>query len=179
MSWKDRSSLSSDRNIQLPTPFSLLVDEYPIALPALCILFRLRRVIERELDVMEGSQFVVFQNSNTMTVGSDGQLDWFRLQVGQHRLEVGMHAVLTGAEIHGAQGQAFHDCLHLIQGKTIRASRIAVTEGAGQITLVRESEPERNSGIRCHHARCGRRRPGCDVVHTTSPVTRPSVMSGL
>ena len=39
----------------LATPFRLLVDECPIAIPALCILFGLRRVIERELDVMKGT----------------------------------------------------------------------------------------------------------------------------
>src|ERR1700719_3727066 len=76
--------------------FCLPVDQFPIAASALCILFRLRGVIERELDVMEGTQFVVFQNSNTMTIGSDGEFDRFRSQVGQYCPEVGMHAVLTG-----------------------------------------------------------------------------------
>ena len=103
------------RNTQPETPCCLLVDECPIAMPALCILFGLRGVIERELDVMEGTELIVFQNSNTMTIGSDGELDRFRSQVGKYRLEVGMHAVLTGAEIHRPYGQAFHDCLHLIQ----------------------------------------------------------------
>src|SRR6202158_5315066 len=103
---------------------------------------------------MEGSQFIVFQNSNTMTIGSDGELDRFRSQVGQYCLEVGMHAVLPGAEIHRPYGQAFHDCLHLIQGETIRASRIAVAEGAGKIAFVGEPEPERNTIIKCY-ARSG------------------------
>ena len=85
-----------------------------------------------------------------MAIGGDGELDRFRSQVGQYCLEVGMHAVLAGAEIHRAYGQAFHDCLHLIQGETIRASWIAVAEGAGEITLVGKAEPERNTGIRCH-----------------------------
>ncbi len=132
----------------LQTSFRLLVDQFPIALPALCILFGLRGVVERELDVVEGTQLMVFQNSNAMTVGSDGELDRLRSQVGQYCLEVGMHAVLAGAEIHRPYGQAFHHGLHLIQRKTIRASRIAVAEGAGQITLVGEPEPERNTGIR-------------------------------
>jgi hypothetical protein len=48
-----------DRNSEPETPFCLLMDQFPIAMPALCILFHLRRVIERELDVMEGSQFVI------------------------------------------------------------------------------------------------------------------------
>src|SRR5258706_13624512 len=112
--------------MQPETPFYLLVDECPITMPALRILFGLRGVIERELDVMEGTQLIVFQNSNTMTIRSDGELDRSRLQIGQYCLKVGMHAVLTGAEIHRAHGQAFHYCLHLIQGETIGASRIAV-----------------------------------------------------
>src|SRR5882724_11270752 len=137
-------------------------------MPALCILFGLRGVVERELDVMEGTQFVVFQNSNTVTIGSDGELDRFRSQVGQYCLEVGMHAVLTGAEIDRPYGQAFHDCLHLIQGETIRASWIAIAEGTGEITLVGQAEPERNTGIRCY-ARIGQRRLGCDIVHCWLP----------
>src|SRR6266446_7146287 len=118
------------------------MDECPIAIPALCILFGLRGVIERELDVMEGTELIVFQNSNTMTIGSDGELDRFRSQVGQYRLKVGMHAVLTGAEIHRPYGQAFHDCLHLIEGETIGASWIAVAKRAGKITFVGEPQPE-------------------------------------
>ena len=84
---------------------------------------------------MEGTELIVFQNSNAMTIGSDGELDRFRSQVGQDCLEVGMHAVLTGAEIHRAYGQAFHHCLHLIQRETIRASWIAVAEGAGEMCI--------------------------------------------
>src|SRR5207249_9775281 len=146
------------------------MDECPIAIPALCILFGLRGVIERELDVMEGTELIVFQNSNTMTIGSDCELHPCRLQVGQYRLKVRMHAVLTGAEIHRPYGQAFHDCLHLIQGETIRAGWIAVAEGAGKITFVGEPEPERKTGIRCY-ARSGRRILGCDVVHAPSFTT--------
>src|ERR1700680_3789587 len=126
--------------MQPKTPFCLLVDECPIAMPALCILFGLRGVIERELDVMEGTELIVFQNSNTMAVGSDGQLDRFGSQVGQYCLEVGMHPVLTGAEIHRPYRQAFHDCPHLIQGETIRPSWIAVAECTGEITLVGKAE---------------------------------------
>ncbi len=75
--------------MQPETAFCLLVDECPIALPALCILFGLHGVIERELDVMEGTELIVFQNSDTMTIGSDGELDWLRSQVGQDCGEVG------------------------------------------------------------------------------------------
>src|SRR5258708_6722593 len=126
--------------MQPATPFSLLVDECPIAMPALRILFRFCGVIERELDVMESTELIVFQNSNTMTIGSDSELDRFRLQVGQYCLEVGMHAVLTGAEIHRAHRQAFHHGLHLIEEETIRASGIAVAKGAGESKLIGESE---------------------------------------
>src|SRR5713226_9031425 len=140
--------------MQPETPFCLLADECPIAMPTLGILFGLRGVIERELDVMEGTELIVFQNSNTMTIGSDGELNRFRSQVGQYCLEVGMHAVLTSAEIHRAHGQPFHHCLHLIKGETIRASRIAVAEGAGKITFVGEPEPEGNTDI-SSHARSG------------------------
>src|SRR4029077_16643099 len=150
--------------MQPETPFCLLVDECPIAMPALYILFGLGGVIERELDVMEGTELVVFQNSNTMTIGSDRELDRFRSQVGQYCPEVGMHAVLTGSEIHRPYGQAFHDCLHLIQREPIRASWIAVAEGAGEIALVGKAEPERYTGIRCR-VRSRRRRLGYDVVH--------------
>src|SRR6266446_1943309 len=135
--------------MQPATPFCLVVDECPVARPALSILFGLGGVIERELDVMEGADFIVFQNSNTMTIGSDGELNRFRSQVGQYCLEVGMHAVLTSAEIHRAHGQTFHHCLHLIEGETIRASRIAVAEGASEITFVGKAEPERNTSNRC------------------------------
>ena len=38
----------------LHATFCLLVDQFPIAVSALCILFRLCRVIERKLDVMKG-----------------------------------------------------------------------------------------------------------------------------
>src|SRR6267142_4132623 len=130
-------------------------------MPALCILFGLRGVIERELDVMEGTQLIVFQNSNTMTIGSDGELDPCRPQVGQYRLKVRMHAVLTRAEIHRSYGHAFHDCLHLSQRETSLASRIAVSEGAGQRTFVGKSQSECKTGIRRHDARCGRRRLDC------------------
>src|SRR6202167_4866021 len=90
------------RNAQLEASFCLLVDEFPIPFPALRILLDLRRVIERELDVMESAELIVFQNSNAMTIGSDGELNRFGAEVSEHCLKVGMHAVLSGAEIHRA-----------------------------------------------------------------------------
>src|ERR1700745_2938282 len=103
---------------------------------------------------MEGSQFIVLQNSNTMTVGSNSELDRFRLQIGEYCLEAGVHAVLAGTEIHRAHGQTFQHGLHLTQAKTIRASRIAVAKGAREITFVGEPEPQRNSSMR--HCRAAR-----------------------
>src|SRR5215467_10507633 len=100
-----------------------------------------------------------------MTVGSDGELDRPRSQVGEYRLELGMHSVLTGAKIHRAHGKAVHDCPHLIQGETVRASWIAITKRAGEIALVGEAESERNTGVRSNHASSGRRSLRCDVVH--------------
>src|SRR5712692_9100563 len=74
------------------------VNERPVAGTARCILLGLSWVIERELDVVEGAQFVVFQSSHAVAVGSDGELDGLCAQVGQHRLKVWMHAVLAGAQ---------------------------------------------------------------------------------
>src|SRR5262245_19955057 len=122
---------------------------------------------------MKGTELNVFQNSDAMTVGSDGELDGFRSQVGHYCLEVGMHAVLTGPKIHRAHGQAFHDCLDLIHGETIGTSWIAVAESAGEITLVGESESERDTSAGLNEPRCGQRRLGCDVVHAPSVVTGP------
>src|SRR6202023_908867 len=128
--------------------FCLPVDQLPIAVSALCILFRLRRVIERKLDVVKGAQFVVFQNSNTMAVGSDGELDGLCAQIGQYRFKLWMHSVLTGTQIHRTDRQSFHDGLHLIQREAISAGWISVAEGAVEVALVGEPEPKRNRGIR-------------------------------
>src|SRR5207248_4626071 len=157
--------------MQHETPCCLLVNQVPIPSSALRVLFFLRWVIDRELDVMESSEFVVFQNSNTMTIGSNGELDRLGSQVGQYCLEVGMHPVLTGAEINRAYRQTFHDSLHLVERETVRASRITVTKGAREIALVGEPEPERNTGIRRDHQRCGRRRLVYNIIHARSFMT--------
>src|SRR5215470_2744394 len=122
---------------------------------------------------MKGTELYVFQNSNAMTVGGDGELDGFRSQVGHYCLEVGMHAVLTGPKIHRANGQAFHDCLDLIHGETIGTSWIAVAESAGEITLVGESESQRDTSVGLNDHSSGQRRLGCDVVHAPSVITGP------
>src|SRR5216684_2468996 len=112
---------------QSHTTLCLLVNESPVAGTALCILLGLSWVIDRELDVVEGAQFVVFQNSHAVAVGSDGELDGLCAQVG-------------------------HNCLYLIQRETVRTNRIAVAEGTGKIALVGQPEAERNTTIRWHHA---------------------------
>src|SRR5690242_12354084 len=107
------------------------MNERPVSRPALLILFLLGGIIQRELDIVKGTQFMVFQNRNTVTVGSDGEFGLLRSQVSQYCFEIRMHAVLTGAEIHRPYRQAFHDSLHLIEEETVCAARIAVAEGAG------------------------------------------------
>jgi hypothetical protein len=123
------------------------MDQLPVTWAALGILFRLGWVIERKLDVMEGAQILVFQNGNTVTVGSDGELHRPSSQVSQYSLVVRVHSVLARSQIHGMNRKAFHDGLHLIQGEPVGASGIAVAEGALEVALVGEPKPERNAGI--------------------------------
>jgi hypothetical protein len=47
-----------------------------------------------------------------------------------------VHAVLTGAQIDGADRQAFHHRSHLLEAKPVGPRRIAVAEGASQVALV-------------------------------------------
>src|SRR5205814_4836497 len=122
----------------------LPVDQLPIAVSALCILFGLRWVIERKLNIMKGAHLVVFQHSNTMAVGSDRKFDQFLAQVRQNLFEIRMHAVLAGAQIHGTNWQSFHNGFHLIQRETISAGWISIAEGAGEVAFVGEPETQRN-----------------------------------
>src|SRR5260370_1111443 len=78
------------------------MNQFPVTWAALGILFRLGWVIERKLDVMEGTQVMVFQNGNTVTVGSDGELYRSSSQVSQYSLVVRMHSVLARSQIHRA-----------------------------------------------------------------------------
>src|SRR5262249_16696907 len=123
-----------------------LMNQFPIAVTALCILLCLCGVIERKLDVMEGSQVIVFQNDSTMAVGSDGELDRLTPQVSEYPLEFRMHSILARAQVHGPNWKTFHHCRDLIEGKTIGAGGIPVAEGAFEVALVRESETKRNTG---------------------------------
>src|SRR5579872_401554 len=133
----------------------LLMNEFPIAVSALCILFWLRRIVERKLNVVKGAHLLITKNGNAVAIRCDGQLYRLSAQVGQYVPEVWMHSVLASAEIHRADRKPFHNGLHLVQGETIGASRIAVAEGTGKITFVGKPEPERDTFIR-RGARCDR-----------------------
>jgi hypothetical protein len=104
-----------------------------------------------------------------MAVGSDGEFDRLCAQVRQNRFKVRMHAVLPGAQIHRADGQSFHDGPHLIQREAIGAGWIPIAEGAGEVALVGESEPERNRGIRGLRAGWDGRRLVGDIIHEHFP----------
>src|SRR5438132_75515 len=96
-------------------------------MPALCSLFGLRGVIEREIDVMEGTQLIVFQNSNTMTIGSDGELHPCRLQVDNelcafHDIEFSLDYA-TQAEQDAQRG---HGNWALIQQQAERCVRLDI-----------------------------------------------------
>jgi hypothetical protein len=133
-------------------------------------LFGQRGVIKRELDVVERAQFTVVENGNAVAVGSDGELDRFRLQVRQYCLELGMHTVLTGAEIHRAHREPFHDCFHVMQGKTVNAAGIPIAERTREITFVCKPDPERNPSV-VMDARA--RSLDCAIVHLASFITGP------
>src|SRR5271167_1143883 len=124
------------------------MNQLPITWAALGILFRLGCVIERKLDVMEGTQLMVFQNSNTVTVGSDGRLHGPRSQVRQYRLELRMHSVLARSQVDGANRKAFHHRLDLFERKTVGTSGIAVAEGTLEVAFVGKPEPKLDAGIR-------------------------------
>src|SRR5579862_3184833 len=147
------------------------MNQFPVTWAALAILFRLGWVIERKLDVMEGTQVIVFQNGDTVTVGSDGQLHGPSSQVSQDCLELRMQSVLARSQVHGTNGKAFHYGLDLIERKTVRARRIAVAECALQIALVGKPKSDRNPDIRLELLWSARRRCGC--AH--SPPSNPSV----
>src|SRR5215469_15770602 len=141
------------------------MDELPISEAALFILLRLGRVIERKLYVVEGAQFVIFQNSNTATIGSYGESDRSRSQVIQYFLEVRMHPVLARAQIHGADRQPFHNRPNLIQRETVGARGIAIAESALEVALIGEPEPERDPDVRTPRTGIGGCRNLCGIAH--------------
>src|SRR5258707_11507836 len=116
---------------------------------------------------MEGTQVMVFQDGNTVTVGSDGELHRSSSQVTQYSLVVRMHSVLARSQMHGANRKAFDHRLDLFKRETVGASGIAVAEGALEVALVGEPKPERNAGIRLEGLRNDRRRCRFDVAHSS------------
>src|SRR5262249_7139914 len=103
---------------------------------------------------MTSAQIIFFKNLNAMTAGRDGQLERSCSQIGKDRLEVWMHTVLAGSEIHRADRQAFHHCLRLIEGKAVGAGGVAITKGASEITFIGEPQTESNAAFSRNHARC-------------------------
>src|SRR5262245_9080990 len=112
------------------------MNERPVARPALRILFRLRGVIERELDVVKGLQLAVFEKSYAVAVRCDSKLNGLGAQVREDWPQIRIDALLAVAEVHGTNGQAPHDGPHLIERETVRRSRISVAKGAREIALV-------------------------------------------
>src|SRR5215472_13068789 len=144
------------------------MNQLPVAQAPLGILFRLGWVIERELDVVKGPQFVVFENGNTVTVGSNGELHRPSSQVGQYVLVFRMHSVLARSQVNGANRKAFHHRLDLFERKTVRARGIAIAEGAFEVALVGEPKPERNAGTRFDRW-SGRQKCRFDGAHSSVP----------
>src|SRR6266481_1730635 len=118
------------------------MDQGPIAAAALGILLAFSWIIERELDVVEGTQLVICEHSRAVTVRGDGELHLLRAEVSQNLSELRVHSVLTGAQIHGADRQAFHHRSHLLEAKPVGPRLIAVAEGTSQVTLVGKPKSE-------------------------------------
>src|SRR5690349_4032820 len=121
------------------------MDERPISQSALHILLHLGWVIERKLDVMESPEFLILQNGDAVTIGSNGEFDKLGPQVRQHSLEIGMHPVLARPQIHRPDGQPFHHSFDFLQCKAIRARRIAVTESTRKIAFIGQPQSKRNT----------------------------------
>src|SRR5260370_7864383 len=79
---------------------------------------------------MEGTQVMVFQNGNTVTVGSDGELHWSSSQVSQYSLVVRMHSVPARSQVHVANRRAFDHRPALFDRETDGGSGTASTQGA-------------------------------------------------
>jgi len=145
--WLHHDGDDGDGHAELDATRRLLVNQFPIADSALGVLFGLSRIIERKFNIVKRRQVAIIQQSDTMPIGCDRQLDVLLAKIRQDRFELRMQAVFTGAEIHGPHRQPFHDGFHLIERQTIGAGRIAVTECAGEIALICKAKPERNRGV--------------------------------
>src|SRR5258708_26515042 len=78
-----------------------------------------------------------------MTIRGDRELDRLCLEESKNSLKVRVHSILTGAQVDRAHGQTLHDGAHLIKRQPIDTIRIAITERASQIALVRQRQAER------------------------------------
>ena len=89
-----------------------------------------RRVVERELQIVEGSKLLVRQESHAEAVGGHGQLDVPAPQERQHLAKLRMHAVLAGAEVHRVHGEPVEHRSDLFLIETIRARGVPIAERA-------------------------------------------------
>ena len=85
---------------------------------------------------MEGAELVISEYGRAVAVRGDGELHPQSAEVGQDLAELRVHAVLTGAQIDGADRQAFHHRSHLLEAEPVGPRRIAVAEGTSQVALV-------------------------------------------
>jgi len=138
-----------DRYAEPAAPFSLRVHEIPVARAALRVLLLACRVVERELQVVEPTNLLVGQQRHAQAVRGHRQLDVPAPQKRQHLAKLRVHAVLTGAEIHGVHGQAVEDRSNLLEVEAIPARGVPIAERAREVALVRETEPQRETRRFC------------------------------
>src|SRR5580765_3312038 len=112
------------------------MDQGPIAEAALGILLAFSWIIQGKLDIVEGTELVISKHGRAVAVGGDGELYRQSAEVIQNLAELRVHSVLTGAQIDGADGQAFHHRSHLLEAKPVSPGRIAVAKRTSQGALV-------------------------------------------
>src|SRR5258708_1100675 len=112
------------------------MDQGPIAAAALGILLAFSWIIQGELGIVVGKELVMSKHGRAMAVGGNGELYRQSAEVIQNLAELRVHSVLTGAQIDGADRQAFHHRSHLLKAKPVSPRRIAVAERTSQIALV-------------------------------------------
>src|SRR4051794_39353093 len=132
-----------DRYAQAAAALRLRVHQIPVSRAPLRVLFFPRRVVERELQIVESSNFVVAQQRDAEAIRRHGKLHVAAPQQRQHLAKLRMQAVLTGAEIDGVHRERVNDGSNLLDVEAIRARRVPVTERAGEVAFVRETEPQR------------------------------------
>src|SRR5262245_2809718 len=131
-----------DRHAELAAACGLLVNEPPVSRAALLVLLRLGRIVERKFDILKSADFPIVQRRDRIAVRGDRQLDWLGAQIVDERLELGMQAILAGAEIYRAHWQAVHHCSDLFERHAVHPGWSAIAERAREIALVSEPETE-------------------------------------